>query len=437
MLSSHHPASRPVVKDWLRLLAVAACFSFSMWFYVARILIPHQIADAAAHQRPRGNLSDLYPRWLGARELWQNGRNPYSPSVTRDIQAGYYGRPLDPQRPGDPVDQQGFAYPVYVTFLLIPTLGLPFEVVRVGFTWLLVALTAASLLCWLRALQWRPGWTISVTLLSLTLASFGGLQGVKLQQLSLVVAALIATCAALLVGGHLFAAGVVLAIATIKPQLVALLALFLTQWVLREWHTRRALLYGFGLTLAALCLGAQWILPGWLDDFWHALHQYQRYTGGESRLDVLLGPIGGKILAGAIVVWIALACLRAGSVPRDDPRFMLLFATILAATLVVMPNFAPYNELILLPAVLLVVRDFGEAQRDIAFRVSAYTAGFFLSWGWIAAFALTVASLFTPPATIQRAWAVPLWSELVIAPAFLLVLGIPLAHARKTDSNVH
>ena len=88
-----------------------------------------QIADAAAHNRPRGNLSDLYPRWLGARELLRHGRNPYSAEITREIQQGYYGRPLDPSRPDDPKDQQGFAYPVYVVFLLAPTIDLPFDAV--------------------------------------------------------------------------------------------------------------------------------------------------------------------------------------------------------------------------------------------------------------------------------------------------------------------
>ena len=92
-----------------------------------RILRAQQIADAAAHNRPRGNLSDLYPRWLGARELLRHGRNPYSAEITREIQQGYYGRPLDPARPDDPKDQQGFAYPAYVVFLLAPTVDLPFE----------------------------------------------------------------------------------------------------------------------------------------------------------------------------------------------------------------------------------------------------------------------------------------------------------------------
>ncbi len=118
--------------------------------------MPYQKADAAAHGRPRGNLSDLYPRWLGARELLLHHRDPYSPEVTREIQAGYYGRVLDPDRADDPKDQQGFAYPVYVVFLLAPTIGLPFPVVQTGFRWLLVVLTLLSVPLWLRAVRWRP-----------------------------------------------------------------------------------------------------------------------------------------------------------------------------------------------------------------------------------------------------------------------------------------
>src|SRR5512142_3099214 len=114
-------------------LALAILCAAGTWMYVTRVLIPYQVADAAAHGRPRGNLSDLYPRWLGARELLLHGRDPYSAEVTREIQAGYYGRPLDPGRPGDPKDQQRFAYPVYVAFPLAPTVLLPFAWVQQGF----------------------------------------------------------------------------------------------------------------------------------------------------------------------------------------------------------------------------------------------------------------------------------------------------------------
>ena len=201
-----------------------------MWWYVQNVLIPYQRADAAAHGRPRGNLSDLYPRWLGARELLLNHRNPYSPEVTREIEAGYYGRPLDPGRAEDPHDQQGFAYPVYVVFLLAPTAHFPFPVVQEGFRWLLVVLTIASVPLWLAALRWRTSPIITTALVVLTMGSFPAVQGIKLQQLSLLVAALIAACMASIAAGHLVAAGVLLALATIKPQLAAPLAGWLILW---------------------------------------------------------------------------------------------------------------------------------------------------------------------------------------------------------------
>src|SRR5271168_2458452 len=122
---------------------VAALCAAGMWTYANRVMVAHQVRDAAAHDRPRGNLSDLYPRWVGAKELLLHGRDPYSTDVSREIQAGYYGRPLDPSRPGDPKDEQGFAYPVYVVFLLAPTIGLPFVIVQKVFFWILLILTAA------------------------------------------------------------------------------------------------------------------------------------------------------------------------------------------------------------------------------------------------------------------------------------------------------
>src|SRR5258708_161715 len=143
-----------------------------MWFYVDRVLIPYQRADAEAHARPRGNLSDLYPRWLGARELLLHHRNPYSPEITREIQRGYYGRELDPRRPSDPIDQQAFAYPAYVVFLLAPTVGFPFELVRVGFRWTLLAITAAGVWLWLQAIGWRPKLATWAMVVLLALGSF-------------------------------------------------------------------------------------------------------------------------------------------------------------------------------------------------------------------------------------------------------------------------
>ncbi|HST10953.1 MAG TPA: hypothetical protein VLL05_11295, partial [Terriglobales bacterium] len=150
-------------------LALALVCAASMWSYVSHVLVPYQRADAAAHERPRGNLSDLYPRWLGSRELLLHHRNPYSREITREIQVGYYGRELDASREGDPRDQQGFAYPVYVAFLLAPSIGFPFERVTVVFLWLLVAVTALSVPLWFRAIGWRAQPILLLTAIVLTL----------------------------------------------------------------------------------------------------------------------------------------------------------------------------------------------------------------------------------------------------------------------------
>src|ERR1700689_701013 len=144
---------RTPLSALLLLAAVAA--AASMWFYVDQILVGYQVIEASEHERPRGNLSDLYPRWLGARELLRHNRNPYGNDITLESQQGFYGRVLDPSKPNDPKDQEGFAYPVYVVFLLAPVIGLEFHEVQILFHWLLLSLTMASVWLWLKGLRLR------------------------------------------------------------------------------------------------------------------------------------------------------------------------------------------------------------------------------------------------------------------------------------------
>jgi hypothetical protein len=292
-----------LLKDSRLGLLLALLFAGSMWFYVQRVLVPYQKADAAAHARPRGNLSDLYPRWLGARELLLHHRNPYSSEVTREIQSGYYGRPLDPGRADEPKDQQGFAYPLHVVFLLAPTIGLPFPVVQSGFRWLLVVLTLASVLLWLWVLRWRPSAMVTSILIVLTFGSYAVVQGIKLQQLTLLVSALLAGCGAALVAGYFSLAGFLLALATVKPQLALPVAGWLVLWALSDWRRRQVFFWSFALATAIFLAASEYVLPGWVGQFRDAVAAYRQYTGGAgSLLDVLATPVLGKILAAAAIV---------------------------------------------------------------------------------------------------------------------------------------
>jgi hypothetical protein len=94
-------------------------------------------------------------------------------------------------------------------------------------------------------LGWRlaPAQIVATTIL--VLASPPAIQGLRLQQLGLLVAFLIAASAALVVSGRLLWAGSVLALATIKPQMAALAIVFWLFWAAIHWKQRNRLILGF------------------------------------------------------------------------------------------------------------------------------------------------------------------------------------------------
>jgi hypothetical protein len=427
-----------LLKDSRLGLLLALLFAASMWFYVQRVLVPYQKADAAAHGRPRGNLSDLYPRWLGTRELLLRHRDPYSPEVTREIQSGYYGRPLDPGRIDDPKDQQGFAYPLHVIFLLAPTIGLPFPVVQTGFRWLLVTLTLASVLLWLRVLRWRPSIASTAILIVLTFGSYAVVQGIKLQQLTLVVSALLAGCAAALVAGHFSLAGFLLALATIKPQLALPVAGWLMLWAVSDWRRRQLFVWSFALTTAIFLAASEYVQPGWLREFRNAVAAYRQYTGGAgSLLDVLTTPWLGKILAAAAVITVAVKGWQVRHEPHDSAAFSAMLALVLAVTLVIVPSFAPYNQVLLLPAVFLIAISWRDLwSRGGLTRMACGVGLLVVVWPWLASSGLMLASRYLPASSVQRAWTVPLYTSLGIPLVVLGLLSVCAGDRLKTSSKI-
>ncbi len=416
-------------------LILATLAAASMWFYVDRILVGYQVADAAEHGRPRGNLSDLYPRWLGARELLLHGRNPYSREINLETQKGYYGRLLDASRPDDPKDQQGFAYPVYVVFILAPLIKLSFHDVQIIFRWFLIGLTAASIMLWLRALRWRlPLLAVAIAMV-LTLGSVPAVQGIKLQQLSLLVGALLAASGACVAGGYLFSGGALLALATIKPQLVWPAIAWLLVWALSDWKARRRLIVGFTATMGVLLVGAEIVLPGWWRMFLQGLRQYHEYTHNESVLDELFnwmaGRFGGDVLAVLAVLMAGLALWTVRKQPASSAEFGSALALVLALTVLILPMYAPYNQVLLLPTILSLVRErpaLVVASR--AARIVYAAATLALAWQWIASIGLTV-TWFASPVEALKMWKVPFYATFTL-PVLVFVLALLSASRQQS-----
>jgi hypothetical protein len=132
-------------------------------------------------------------------------------------------------------------------------------------------------------------------------------------------------------------------------------------------------------------------------------------------LDVLLTPLWGRIVS---VIFVSMAFVLLWRLRNANERtleFQWSLAFVLATTLLVMPTFAPYNQLFLMPGAMLVVHGIRRLQQENAVsRFLLILAGISVLWPWFAAAALVIAAPFLPAGTVQRGWAAPLYTSTVI-----------------------
>ena len=382
-----------------RALLLALVFVVALgtsYFYFA-LLLPGAARVGVANQMigRYGFGGDFYPIWLTGRAVFQNRTDPYTPEMTREIQTGLFGRPMDPKRPYDPpVEFRAFSYPLYADLLAAPLLPLRFDAVRVILSVLLPVLTGASLLWWLRAFGLQVSGTAAAIAIVLLLVSYPVLEGLYAQQAGLMCGIALAGSALLLARGRMFAAGALLACASVKPQLVWLGVLWLMVWAASDWVRRKNLIFGFGAAMSALLLASELLLPGWFFGWWRALTGYSHYTL-PPLTQLVLGKYPG---AAAGVATLALGMWMAWKVrrdPADSERFTLATSFVLAVTVLLAPTGgAVYDQVILIPAVLwLACRKREVLAGKVGIRVIGIIAAGVLCWQWVFACAVAMASI--------------------------------------------
>lgn len=417
-------------------LGLALLLAGGMWLYVRWIQLPFEREWHAVIGRP-ADIGDLYPRWHGTRELLLHGRDPYSPEIAHEIQTVYYGHPLDTAGVDRGKDEERFAYPLYVVFFLAPTIGLSFPAAQIVLRWTLALVTVASVLLWLRALQWRPSRTAVLTIVVLTLTSPPLVQGLRVQQLGLLVAFFLALSAALVSSGRLFWAGSFLAFATIKPQLALLPVIWFLIWVTGDWKNRQRLVWGFGGTMAVLMAGAHLVSPGWLPRFVQGLTAYTHYAGMSSLLDVYLTHPLAKPVAVIVLSVLLLFCVRWRREPADLPSFFVRFSLILAvATITLPPLLPPFNHVLLLPGLLVVIHQWNVLweRGGIVRAVCGLGVGLVL-WPWLAATAFAVTHIVAPDVPLRELWASPLIMSFGVPPLVAGLLMVLLGDARMCETR--
>jgi hypothetical protein len=98
----------------------------------------------------------------------------------------------------------------------------------------------------------------------------------------------------------------------------------------------------------------------------------------------------------------------------------------LATTLLVIPMFAPYNQLLLLPAVMIAVRS-RLWQKSRYSRFLCSIAALSIAWQFLAAACLIIALAFLSAATVQRVWVLPIYLSFATP---IMVYAVLLASRR-------
>lgn len=391
--------SRPVV------VAASLCFALlgaaSMTFYEFGLLLPRSRELFAARGLATGNAfgNDFYPLWLTARESVRGRNDPYSSAMTRQIQIGLFGRPLDPHNPTDMPDQHAFAHPAFVVLLFWPASQVSFPDARVALAALLGVFSFATIFLWLRAFDWRLSGTWVAVVILLVFSSLPVMEALYACQVGLMAVFLVASSVLALVRGHLRAAGILIGLSTIKPQTSALLIFYLLLWSLYDWRTRRRFVGAFVATALALVGASLAFWPHWISSWVHAVIAYRAYTPPplvRQLVEVLAGAhasLPSSLIIAALLAVAIMISWRNRNAAADAPAFWKTLSLLLAITVVVLlPGQAVYDHVILLPAIFLLLRYWRELRAiGPVPRILAILGAAVLFWPWVAATVVVLA----------------------------------------------
>jgi hypothetical protein len=401
--SPAHPPQAPFFQGWRGALVLcAAVVAPLLYFHTIRLYMPP-------------NKADMVVVWKGTQAAL-TGKDPYQDATMREIQRIFYGRELTP---ADHWNPEGFAYPLHTVVLFAPISLLSWPQVRLLFLVLLPIVTAASTLLWIRVTNLNLNlWQLSAALI-LCLTSWPSMWGFHLVQPTLLVAALAAAGCFLLKRGNATAAGILLAMATIKPQLVAVLIAWLLLWTILKgaW----GLLVSFGLTLTALLACATWLLPHWVESWSKACAEYASYRHLQVDLQLAFGHWIGLILGVTIATIGGATLWHNRHASADSREFGSMCALSLALTLCLLPN-GPgmvYNQVLLFPACLILACNKPSALYASLIRL--FALGFIL-WNFLTVPISALAVMLLGPSDIR--YGLPFQSLLL--PTAVLIALIPL-----------
>ncbi len=321
-----------------------------VWFALTAVIVISSLFQFQLwDKRVPATHSDLLPRVVGTRDALE-GMNPYSPTVLRDIQTAYYGHPLPPHDKRDP---QYFSYPALIIPLIAPFVHLRWTFIRTAFVWSMLAGFALSSFWWMRMVRPAVSGMTYMLVIILSASSWPVVWELRQRQPTMAIAVLLAAACFSLVRRLDLLAGACMALSMVKPQIGLPLTLWLIVWSLR--HRRWRFPAGFAVTLSALWVVTDVMVPGW---FMEWIQSLKAYTSINAPLCEMLAGKWVGLLATAVLglwsIWILWGMLDRNS---DSEGFVQAITLALAATLLVVPMQPTfiYDQVFLFPAILILI----------------------------------------------------------------------------------
>ena len=203
-------------------------------------------------------MNDFLPRWVGVRMFMVNGWSPYSEETTKETQTLAYGHLAT-----EGEDQGFFLYPFYCLLVFAPfALISDVSIARAIWMTFLEILIIALLFVSLSLCRWRPSKWILASLLLITLIWYHTVRPTLNGDAAIVSAFLIALGLLALRSELDALAGILLALASIKPQMVVILYILVLFWGIsqKRWPLLISLFGGVLFMTIAFSL----LIPTWV-----------------------------------------------------------------------------------------------------------------------------------------------------------------------------
>lgn len=303
-----------------------------------------------SQQNPGG--SDFLPRWVGTRTFLLTGQSPYSEETTREIQQRFYGRLARPDE-----DQVLFVYPLYSIFIFTPfALIADFDMARgIWMTILEVSIVLITLGA-ISLSQWKPSSFILGLLLVFGLLWYYSVRPLINSNASILVGLFVVGAFLAIRDERDIWAGLFLALATVKPQVVILLILFILIWCLSE--RRFVLIWSFVGFLALMVTITSLLAPDWI---WQDLLQvlsYPEYAlpGTPGAIFEQWMPGLGSQMGWALTIFLIALLIWEWRASLGNKFFWFMWTAYftLALTTMIGVRTATENYIVLLPAVILI-----------------------------------------------------------------------------------